>query len=179
MAKTALPVSKETLYKIGICIGLLLAFILLLILPSVTKEKKLKREILEVQADIKRQEILFPKYIYLQAELKKTPVKELPLPDVKPIGEEDVNKVTAQIEQLATQSRLTVNEVTPDPYSLSQVTGALGVNCEFFGEFQNVHTFLKSLGGVASLIHVETFTVQEGKGGVLCSMRLLLSVVTG
>lgn len=179
MAKSTLPVSKETLYKICICLGVLVAFTLVLILPSLTKEKRLKRDILEKQAEIQRQEILFPKYIYLQSELKKSVVKELPMPQIKSIGEGDVNKVTAQIEHIATQSRLTVNEVTPDPYSLSQVTGALGVSCEFFGEFQNLHTFLKALGGVASLIHIEKFSVQEGKGGVLCSMRLLLSVATG
>ena len=151
----------------------------MLILPSITKEKRLKHQILQTQADIQRQEILFPKYITLQAELNKSIVKNLPLPEIKPIGEEDVNTVTAQIENLATKVNLTVNEVTPDPYSLSQVTGALGVNCEFFGDFQNLHTFLISLGSVSSLIHIETFDVQEGKGGVLCSMRILLSVATG
>ncbi len=179
MAKKTLPVSKETLYKIGICVGILIVFILLLILPSITKEKRLKHEILQVKANIKRQEILFPKYMAIKAKLNQSIVKNLPLPTIKAIGEEEVNTVTSQIGHLATKVSLTVNEVTPDPYSLSQVTGVLGVNCEFFGNFQNLHAFLISLGSVDSLIHIEKFDVQEGKGGVLCTMRLLLSVATG
>lgn len=176
--KASVSLPKESIFKLLVCAGIVVAFVALLILPNIMEDKETQHEILKKKAEIERQKVLFPLYIKLQAQLNNKVVKELPIPEAAALTEDQIDAATHTIEDIAVESDLRINEVTPDPASLSATAGYVGVNCDFYGPFLNFRTFLMKLGAVPYLKHVEKIEMQEGVDGVNYIVRLQLAVKT-
>ncbi len=179
MQKPSFKLSKQSVAKLLVCLGILVAFVALLILPNIMEDKESKREILRMQAEIERQKILYPLYLKLMGELQNKVVEELPIPEPELLTEDQIDAATHTVEDLAISAQLKINEVTPDPGSLAKSEGYVGVNCDFYGNFMNFRDFLTKLGGVPYLRHIEKIELQEGADGVNYLLRLQLSVKTG
>ncbi len=181
MAKQAsgLKISKASLTKLAVCSGIVVAFVALLILPSIMADKDAKRDILRMQAELEKQKILYPLYLKLHMELNSKVVQELPIPVPEALTEDQIVKATHTVEDLAMQAGLTINEVTPDPVSLTKSSGYVGVNCDFYGKYMDFRSFLTKLGSVPYLKHIEKIELQEGADGIGYLVRLQLAVKTG
>ncbi len=177
--KASIKLPKQSLVKMGICALIIVAFVGLLILPNILEDRDVKHEILTLQAEIERQKILFPIYIKLQSELTRKVVDELPIPEPTALTEAEIDKATHDIEDVAIRTKLKINDVTPDPASLTKAAGYVGVNCDFYGSYFNLRAFLIELGSLPYLKHIEKLDMQEGADGVNFTMRLHLAVKTG
>lgn len=176
--KSSLNMPKQSLVKLGICAAILVAFVALLILPNIMEDKRVKRDVLQIKAEIEKQKILYPIYIKLMAELRNKVVEDLPIPEPQQLTEDKVDSAIHAVENMAMESNLRINEVTPDPMSLAKSEGYVGLNCDFYGDFMNVRDFLLQVGSLPYLRHIEQIDLQEGADGVNCLMRLQLAVKT-
>ncbi len=177
--KSSLNLPKQSLVKLAVCAGILVAFVALLILPNIMEDKQVKRDVLQIKADIEKQKILYPIYIKLMAELKNKVVQELPIPEPEQLTEDKVDAAIHAVENMAMESDLRINEVTPDPMSLAKSEGYVGLNCDFYGDFMDIRSFLTQLGSLPYLRHIEQINLQEGADGVNYTLRLQLAVKTG
>lgn len=177
-AKGSLPISKQSLTKIGICLLVIIVFVGVLLFPKMMEQKRINKEILQLEAEIERQKILYPAYIKLKAEMDKELVKLLPLPEPVELEESEVKNVRTQIIEIAEGANLQVNSVVPDPTSMIEHAGLVGINCDLFGEYTDFRTFMINVGEIASLRHMENLQVLEGGEGVTFSMRFQLAVKT-
>ncbi len=179
MANMPVSISKQTLSKLGVCIGIVVAFVAFLLLPNVMTSKKINKDIVQLQAEIERQKVLYPVYEELKKKLETKHVKELQIAALVPLTEAQINDITTQLEQMGANVGFSVQTVLPDPASLAKETGQLGVSCEMFGTYDNFRKLLLALGGLPSLRHIEKVEVKEAANGVNISMRLQLAVTTG
>lgn len=179
MQKSSINLPRQSVIKLGICAAIVVAFVALLILPNIMEDKRVKREVLQKQAEIEKQKILFPIYLRLQAELNNKVVEELPIPEPQQLTEDKVDAAILAVEDMAIKADLRINDVTPDPLSLAESAGFVGLNCDFYGDFMNVRDFLVQLGSLPYLRHIEQIDMQEGADGVNYLMRLQLAVKTG
>jgi len=178
LQKSSINMSRQSLLKLAVCAAVLVGFVALFIVPNIMEDKRVKREVLQLQAEIEKQKILFPIYIRLKAELQNKVVEELPIPDPEQLTEDKVDAAIHAVEDMAIKADLRINEVTPDPMSLAKSEGYVGLNCDFYGPFMNVRSFLVQLGSLPYLRHIEQIDMQEGADGVNYLMRLQLAVKT-
>jgi|GEM_PF-5862056 len=179
MQKFSLAISKQTLTKMGICAGVILAFGALIIVPGVMESKKVGKATVLLQVDIEKQRVLFPIYLKLKGLLERKLLNQLPVPEPKALEESELNAVIKSLEQAAIDAGLKPLKVFPDPASLAKETGMLGVDCEFFGKYLDFQKFYFKVGELPSLRHFEKVEAKEGPDGVNFTLRLQLAVKTG
>lgn len=179
MKKASISMSRQSLLKLGICSVVLVVVVAMFILPNILEDKRVKREVLQMRAEIEKQKILYPIYVKLMAELKNKVVDELPIPEPEQLTEDKVDAAIHAVENMAMEASLKINEVTPDPMSLAKSEGYVGLNCDFYGSFMDGRALLMRLGSLPYLQHIERIDMQEGADGVNYLMRLQLAVNTG
>lgn len=174
----SIPLPKQSLIKILVCLAVIILFAFFFNIQSKNKVSRLNGDIVGLKSEIKRQEILYPVYLDLKRQYEAEVLKELALVTNKAMTQEEVNEVTRQIEEAAVASKMEPQEVVPDPATLSENSGQVIVNCEFFGPFFNVRDLLKNLGSIPYVRHIETLEMQEALNGLVVKMKVRLSVVT-
>ncbi|TVM33147.1 hypothetical protein [Oceanidesulfovibrio marinus] len=140
----AIPLPKQSLIKILVCLAIIILFAFFFNIQSKNKVSRLNGDIVALKSEIKRQEILYPVYLDLKRQYEAEVLKELALVTNKAMTQEEVDAVTRQIEEAAVASKMEPQEVIPDPATLSENSGQVIVNCEFFGPFFNVRDLLKN-----------------------------------
>lgn len=177
--KKKIGISKNSLVLYGICLAGLLAIIFLGNLQVKNMTDDLIVKIGETRNEIKRQEALYPLYTRLRAEAEREVLNELQLVETVPMRQDEVDKATDLIDRMATLSGMQATEIQPDPSSLADDPNQLLVNMDLAGDFFGFREFMKRLGAIQYVKHIEQIVVQEAASGQLFNLKVRLAVLSG
>ncbi len=175
---TSLGVPKQTAVKIVIYIAIILAVFFLGNYQSKLRVDKLSKEIAETKGEIKRQKALHPVYVKLKTDYERKVLNELQLVETVPMRQDEVDKATDLMDRMATLSGITATSIQPDPSSLADDPNQLLVNVELNGEFQDYREFLKKLGAIQYVKHIQQIVATEAADELNYSMKVRLAVLS-
>lgn len=121
---------SNLLYLAGI-----IAFFLVGIYPGITALNDVEEEITELNQKVETQELLYPVYLKLLAEVTRTMPTKLRLPERKKISQNDLNYINNTFAQLASDSGVSFVNAIPDARSYLEGMGFLSMNITFSGDF--------------------------------------------
>ena len=174
----SLGIPRQSLVKIGIYLAIILLVAFFGNMESRNKVARLDTDIARVKNEIRKQEALFPVYTRLKAEFDRKVLNELELVQTVPMKQDEVDKATDMINRMATLSGIETTSIQPDPGSLAEDPNQLLVNCEFSGDYFDFREFLKRLGAVPYVKHIQQIVTQEAARGLIYTMKVRLAVLS-
>jgi Tfp pilus assembly protein PilO len=150
----------------------ILAFFLLIILPSKKTAAELDQEIEKLSVRIEEQRILAPVFHSLLKRAKMEGPSELPSPEKSKLTHGDMNTISTVFQDIARRHNLKFEEITADVSPLAQETGYLLMRLRLSGDFFNIRKFLIDIGSIPSLEHIEEIDIKSTKS----SKELLLKI---
>ena len=158
-----------------ICAVGILAFFLLIILPSKKTAAELDRDIEKLSVRIEEQRILTPVFHSLLQRAKMKGPSELPSPVKTKLTHGDMNAISTVFQDIAGRHNLKVEEITADVSSLAQETGYLLMRLRLSGDFFDIRKFLIDMGSIPSLEHVEEINIKSTKTSKELRLKIWLA----
>ena len=117
-----------------ICAVGILAFFLLIILPSQKTSAELDQEIEKLTVRIEEQRILTPVFHSLLQRAKMKGPSELPSPEKSKLTHGDMNAISTVFQDFAGRHNLKLEDITTDDSSLIQESGYLLMRLRLSGD---------------------------------------------
>ncbi len=168
------PLTQSLIIFIVCTVGIL-AFLLLIILPSQKTNAELDQDIAKLNARIEEQRILTPVFHSLLKRAKKEGPSELPSPKKAKLTYGDMNAISTVFQNIANQHNLKLEEITTDVRSLVQASGYLLMRLRLSGDFFNIRKFLIDVGSIPSLEHIEEISIKSTKTAKELSLKIWLA----
>jgi hypothetical protein len=153
----------QSLFIFVVCAVGILAFFLLIILPSQETSAELDQDIDRLNARIEEQRILTPVFHSLLKRANKEGPSELPSPEKAKLTHGDMNAISTVFQDIAGRHNLKLEEITTDVRSLIQESGYLLMRLRLSGDFFNIREFLIDIGSIPSLEHIEEINIRSTK----------------
>jgi hypothetical protein len=148
-----------------LCGAGILAFVLLVILPSQRLAAEIDRDIAGLTTRIEEQRVLAPIFSTLFAKAKTPAASTLPQPGKTKLTREQISEVPRQLMDLAASHKLAVREITPDVNTLADASNRFLVRIAAGGRFLDLRGFLLGLGGLTFLEAIEEIDIRAAEGG--------------
>lgn len=156
---TTKPLAQSMLILV-VCVVGILAFMLLIILPSEKSSKELDLEISKLNARMEEQRILTPVFHSLLKRSKIAPPSDLPVPERTKLTYGSINTISNVFQDIAARHNLKLEEIKTDVGSMVQDTGYLSMQLRLNGDFYKFREFLVDLGSIPSLEHIEEINIR-------------------
>ena len=168
------PLAQSLLIFCVCAIGIL-AFVVLIILPSKKASAELDRNIDKLNARIEEQRILTPVFHSLLKRAKMAPSSELPAPEKNKTNHGDMNTISAAFQEIAIRHNLKFEEIATDVGSMIQDSGYWVMRLRLVGDFYNFREFLIDLGTIPSLEHIEEIHIGSTKTSREMQLKIWLA----
>ncbi len=168
------PLTQSLLIFVVCAVGIL-AFFVLIILPSKKTSAELDQEIAQLNARIEEQRILTPVFHSLLKRAKKEGPSELPSPKKAKLTQEDLNAISSVFQDIAAKHNLTLEDMTTDVRSMVQESGYLLMRLRLSGDFFNIRKFLIDMGSIPSLEHIEEIGIKSTKASKELRLKIWLA----
>ncbi len=168
------PLSQSLLIFVVCAVGIL-AFFLLIILPSQKTSAELDQDIEKLNARIEEQRILAPVFHSLLKRAKKEGPSELPSPKKAKLTHGDMNAISMVFQDIAGRHNLKLEEITTDVRLLMQESGYLLMRLRLSGDFFNIRKFLIDMGSIPSLEHIEEINIRSTKTSKELRLKIWLA----
>ena len=165
----------QSLMIFAVCAVGILAFILLIILPSERAADELDQEVKTLNTRIEEQRILTPVFHSLLKRTKMAPPSDLPVPEKTKLTHGDVNTISNVFQDIAARHNLTLEDVKTDVSSMVGDTGYLSMQLRLNGDFYKFREFLIDLGSIPSLEHIEEINIRPLKKSRELEIKLWLA----
>ena len=153
------PLGQSLLILIVCGVGIL-AFFVLIILPSEKSANELDLEIAKLNMRIEEQRILTPVFHSLLKRAKMGPPSGLPDPQKAKLTHGDINTISSVFQEIAARHDLKLEDVKTDVSSMVQDTGYLSMQLRLNGTFYKFREFLVDLGSIPSLEHIQEISIR-------------------
>jgi Tfp pilus assembly protein PilO len=167
------PLSQSVLVLV-ICVVGVLAFLLLIILPSQKNSAELDLEIEKLNVRIEEQRILTPVFHSLLKRAKTESPSVLPSPEKTKLTHGDLNSISKLFQDIAMHHNLTLEEIKADVSSMMEDSGYLMMRLRLSGNFYKFRDFLVDLGSIPSLEHIEEINIRPVKTARELQIKLWL-----
>lgn len=165
----------QSLIIFFVCAAGVLAFLLLIILPSKKTSAELDQDIAKLNARIEEQRILTPVFHSLLKRAKKEGPSELPSPKKAKLTHGDMNAITSVFQNIAGKHNLKLEEITTDVRSMMQESGYLLMRLRLSGDFFDIRKFLIDMGSLPSLEHIEEINIRSTKASKELRLKIWLA----
>ena len=153
-------IPAQSLIILLICVGGILLFVFMLIIPRQNMATELDQSIDELENKIGEQRTLTPVFYEILSRAKDKKQPDLPITEKAKLARGDMTKIFDQIKAIARVHNLKLEEITPDVNSLKDNSGYLLIRISATGDFFNFREFLIELGTIPSMVHVEELKIR-------------------
>ena len=168
------PLAQSLLILI-VCVVGILAFFLLIILPSEKAAAELDQEIQALNRRIEEQRILTPVFTSLLERAKIPRPSGLPVPKPKKLTYGDINSISNDFQDIAARHNLKLEDIKTDVGSMAENSGYLSMQLRLNGNFYKFREFLVDIGSIPSLEHVEEINIRPTKASRQLDIKLWLA----
>ena len=165
MAKNKqLPLTGKSITVILICVGGLLAFVLLALLPLQRSLDRMDREVAAKRAELKERKELFPVYQDLVGRLQQKEEHGLPFPEPGALALEDLDGFLKNLRETVHSQGMEPVSMTPDFKSMPKESNMLQVTALLRGGFPALRKILIEMGREPALRHLEEIQINSAPG---------------
>lgn len=165
----------QSLVIFAICAVGIVAFWVLIIVPSQKTEQELDREIAKLNSRLEEQRILTPVFHNLLERAKMKGPTGLPSPEKSKLTHGDMNAISTVFQDIAGRHNLKVDEIATDVNSLMQESGYLVMRLHLSGNFFDIRKFLVDLGSIPYLEHIEEIGIRSGRASKELNLKIWMA----
>jgi Tfp pilus assembly protein PilO len=160
--KMNLPIPRQSIIYILLCLTGILILILGGIVPNVKKLSKMDTQTAEIKFRLEEQKALGAFAQFLQDKGEKKESEVLPLPEKGILAQAKIDTLPLNLTTAAKMSGLSLISATPNLTAMTGDAQSMPVNMILRGDFINFRRFLINLGRIPYVQHIEEIQI-EGK----------------
>lgn len=170
---------KRSLIYILVCVGGILCFLGVGILPNQRELSKLDNETSEMELALHKQKILFPVFKKAMQTLHEEKESDLAVPEKSGVDRKDINSISSSFRKLASECSLHFKSGIPDVGKINKNMDAIPFTLEVAGGYFDFRLFLTKLVLLPHLEHIDTIEINAGSGMKEYRLRIKLSTGNG
>lgn len=155
----------QTLILLVLCGLGVLAFLVLVILPTQRLSAELDRDIENLQSRIEEQKILSPVFKSLFAKTKTAEPQSLPAPNRAKLTRAEITGVPKRLQQLAAAHHLNVREIVPEVNTLTDASSRFLIRFAASGQFSDLRGLLIDVGALPYFESIEEIDIRAVENG--------------
>jgi len=164
MKKLLSNLPTQSLIYFLICCAGILAFVLLIIIPTQKASVELDKESVKISDRIEEQRILKPVFQSLLKQAKKKNPTNLPAAKKAALDRTDISKLSENLQEMAFRHGLKIQDLNTDVSALTGKSGFLQIRINLTGAFMDFRDFLVDLGTIPSLEVLEEIQIRAIEG---------------
>jgi hypothetical protein len=146
-------VHLSNLLYLGGCLFGIIAVFMVIIYPNITMLREADEEILSLSRKVQKQELLYPVYLQLLAEITNKIPTKLPVPQNHKIANNDLGRVNETFIAMAEENNVSFISAIPDAKTYLEDMGFLSIKVTFAGDFFDLRSLML---GVCRLPYLES-----------------------
>jgi len=159
-------VHRSNLLYLGVCMLGIFAFFVVGIYPNLNALKEMDEEITSLSQKVETQELLYPVYLKLLAEITHRIPTKLPIPNSHKISHNDLSLVNETFLTMTSETKARFISAIPDASNYLEDMGFLSINVTFAGDFFELRKILLSMCRLPYLesideVRMETFNKEK------------------
>lgn len=174
--KQNFKIPPQSLLYIGICLIVVILFIMLWFIPSNRTMEELSAKTDDVRFRIEEQRALQPLYLALKSRIEKKDSEILPLPDKGVLSHKDITTLPMVLRTAAKDSGMTFGSAVPNPATVTSGGKFLSVDAILRGKFFDFRKFLINLGAIPYIQHIEEISIQQKPDAMEFNMKIWVAV---
>ena len=159
-------IHTSNLLYLGICMLSIIAFFFVGIYPNLKSLDEVDEEIGALNHKVRTQELLYPVYLRLLAEITHRSPTKLPIPKSHKISTNDLTGINKAFMDIANENNATFISAVPDASNYLEDMGYLTLNVSFAGDFFDLRSLLLAvcrLPYLEAIDQMQMETVNEKK----------------
>lgn len=157
-------IPRRSFYYMLICVGVVLAYLFIMILPAQNHLNGMEIEVKNLRSQLEVQKKLLPLYQVLMARVEAEKKMALPFPEERGVSRRKMGEVQATFSDLAGKNNLRVEYILPDFQTMPKGPGVMSVDVSLIGNFANFRGFMGSIGALPALKHIEELEISAAGG---------------
>jgi Tfp pilus assembly protein PilO len=174
--KQNFKIPPQSLLYIGICLIVVILFIMLWFIPSNRTMEELSAKTDDVRFRIEEQRALMPLYLALKSRIEKKDSEILPLPEKGVLSHKDITTLPMVLRTAAKDSGMTFGSAVPNPATVTSGGKFLSVDAILRGKFFDFRKFLINLGAIPYIQHIEEISIQQKPDAMEFNMKIWVAV---
>lgn len=158
-----------------ICGAGVIAFVFLIIIPSINTSAELDRDIANVSDRIEEQRILRPVFDSLLKRAKQENPTELPAVQELSPGNGGINGITDLLRKIARRHGLEMKDISTDVIALMKNNKNMIMRINLEGKFMQFRDFLLDLSAISALEQIEEIQIRAIEGTREYNLRLRMT----
>lgn len=176
MMVTKFNIPDKVFWRLMICAGIIIIFILAGIIPLSRYNAVINKDIKKIQDQIEEQKSLNSIYAMLIKSMGKKDLRILPNPAKTTLPRQEASKFQDVFREIAEKSGLTTVSVSPELSTLAGSSSSLLHTAIVKGEFVNFRKMLMGLGEMSYLERIEEIHIQQYPEALEFRMKILIAL---
>ncbi|MGD9365985.1 MAG: hypothetical protein PVH87_09830 [Desulfobacteraceae bacterium] len=135
-------VHPSNLLYLGGCLFVIIAVFMVIIYPNITMLRETDEEIQSLSRKVQTQELLYPVYLHLLAEITNKIATKLPVPESQKIANNDLGRINETFRAMAEENNVSFIDAIPDARTYLEDMGFLSMKVTFAGDFFDLRALL-------------------------------------
>ncbi|MEJ2155593.1 MAG: hypothetical protein P8X96_09675 [Desulfobacteraceae bacterium] len=135
-------IQSSNIIYLGVCLFGIVAFFLVGIYPNLNSLREMDQEIATLNQEVQAQELLFPVYLKLLADITNKIPTKLPIPDRVKISFSDLGRINESFSKLAGECNVTFVSAIADASNYLEDRGRLSMTATFTGDFFDLRSLI-------------------------------------
>lgn len=156
------------LIAVKLAVGAVVAAVVawVFVVPAFREGAALRGRIAAAQADLRRQEVLLPEQVRLEALLRKDSTAGFVLPEPAPVSVSEIGVLAPRFTRVALDAGLEVLDMVVSPSSLRSGGDRIKMQCVVFGDLSRFRTFYLAMGALPYVRQVDKLEMRAVPGGI-------------
>lgn len=160
---------------LGICLLGTVAFFFVGIYPNINSLQEMDEEIISLNQKVETQELLFPVYLKLLADITHTIPTKLPVPDSEKISHNELGRITDTFTKLAGESNVTFINAVADASNYLDDMGRLSMTATFSGDFFDLRELILKICQLPYMESIDAMQIETMKDRKQIKFRMKVS----
>jgi Tfp pilus assembly protein PilO len=168
---------KRSLIYILVCVGGILCFLGVGILPNQRVISKLDNETSGIKLQLQKQKVLFPVFKKAMQTLHEEKISDMAVLERSGIDRKDINSISSNFRKLASECSLHFKSGIPDVGKINKTSDAIPFILELAGGYFDFRLFLSKIVSLPFLGHIDTIEINAGSS--MIEYRLRINLLAG
>ena len=160
---------------LGVCLVGIVAFFFVGIYPNINSLREMDQEIENLNQEVQTQELLFPVYLKLLADITNKIPTKLSVPEREKISDNDLGRINAMFAKLASESKVSFINAVADASDYLDDTGRLSMTATFAGDFFDLRQLILKICRLPYLESIDEMQIVSLEGRKQIKFKIKVS----
>lgn len=153
-------IHSSNMLCLGVCLIGMVAFFFVGIYPNIHSLRETDQEISALKQEVQTQELLFPVYLKLLADITHKIPTKLPVPAHEKISFTDLGRINETFAQLASESNVSFISAFADASNYLDDMGRLSMTATFAGDFFDLRMLILEICRLPFLESIDEMRIE-------------------